>query len=360
MVQFKILAGGYSAPGFVAFYLFDSIASTLNLVAAYFSERPSAVFGNAAYSLIFSAVNENERGALQSFTVSGQALSAPISTTASEGNGPPFTLGLSTGEVAVVNPLRQFGSGTGAFLPSDDGQNFGSAQAITFPVQPGTVDNVSHPHMVLENNGEVLIPDLGADMIWRLASNGSAGSWQIAGQLPQPQGSGPRHIAILDGYLYTVHETASTVTSQPLPDAINGTSNIITTIDIRPQDAPADAHFGAGELVLCPPNQLFPKPYLYASNRNVGPTQDPAGDTIAIIEIGANGTMTLVSQVKTGINQPRGVEKGGDDDEFLAVGGVVGTGGVAIFNRTEGGANLAEVARNTQVPTRTSFVWLEV
>lgn len=59
----------------------------------------------------------------------------------------------------------------------------------------------------------------------------------------------------------------------------------------------------------------------------------------------------------TGVQQVRGLWIGGPDDEFVVAGGVVGTGGVVVFQRTEGGANLVEVARNTDIPTRTSFVF---
>lgn len=44
--------------------------------------------------------------------------------------------------------------------------------------------------------------------------------------------------------------------------------------------------------------------------------------------------------------------------EYLIAGGVAGTGGVVVFERTDGGRNLTEVVRNTDIPTRTSFVWL--
>ena len=46
-------------------------------------------------------------------------------------------------------------------------------------------------------------------------------------------------------------------------------------------------------------------------------------------------------------------------DEYLVAGGVAGTGGVVVFRRTEGGRNLEFVARNTEIPTRTTFVWIE-
>ncbi len=105
------------------------------------------------------------------------------------------------------------------------------------------------------------------------------------------------------------------------------------------------------------PNAAFPTRYIYASNRNIG-TTDERGDSIAIYEY-TGGELNLIAQVYTGLDQVRGMEFGGENSEYLVASGVVGAGGVAVFERTEGGKNLFEVARNTDVPTRTSFVWVQ-
>lgn len=110
-----------------------------------------------------SAVNEiSTGGAVQSFTVDADGhLSAPIDTVPSEGGNPAFVTVLSTGEVAVVN----YGSGNAKIMPTTSQESkFDSSPPITFPVQDGTV---SHPHMVLEHENEVLIPDL----VRRLSAN---------------------------------------------------------------------------------------------------------------------------------------------------------------------------------------------
>lgn len=81
-------------------------------------------------------------------------LSPGIANVSSGGNGPPFVVALSTGEVAVVN----YGSGTARIIPTQDEVFFGdNAPIITFPPP---VNGSSHPHMALEHNGEILVPDL--------------------------------------------------------------------------------------------------------------------------------------------------------------------------------------------------------
>jgi hypothetical protein len=98
------------------------------------------------------------------------------------------------------------------------------------------------------------------------------------------------------------------------------------------------------------------------SNRNTG-TVDPRGDTIAIYQrnYGSGSALTLVAQVYTGLNQIRGMEIGNAEnggEAYLIAGGVAGTAGVVVFRRTDGGKGLKEVARNTDIPTRSTFVWL--
>jgi hypothetical protein len=168
----------------------------------------------------------------------------------------------------------------------------------------------------------------------------------------------------IDDRLFTLHELASTLTVQAIPTAPNGTSSIIDTVSIIPPDPPAGALWAAGEIQIPTPTKRFPVPYIYASNRNTG-VSDPRGDSIAIFEHVGRGTknegLKLVKQVFTGINQIRGMEFGpaaAGGEEFLVAAGVVGTAGTLVFRRTEGGRNLELVAKNLDIPTRTSFVWI--
>ncbi|KAG6820336.1 hypothetical protein H0H93_001996 [Arthromyces matolae] len=310
------------------------------------------------------AVNEVTQGALQSFTIdSSGALSPALDTVSSGGDGPAFAAALSTGSVAIFN----YGSGDGRIIPTDpfDPTTFiDTAPLISFPPPPAP--SVSHPHMALQYGEEVFVPDLGSDKIWRLSSTfGSPGDYQIQGFIPQPVGSGPRHIAISDDRLFALHELSSTLTVQHIPQPPNGTAPIIASASIIPPDPPEGAAFAAAEILIPEPTRRFRKPYIYVSNRNTG-VQDPRGDAIAIFEHVHPGTrregLRLVRHVYTGIDQPRGMEFGPEDGQggeaYLAVAGFAGTAGVKIFKRTEGGRNLEVVATNLEIPTRTTFVWL--
>ena len=49
---------------------------------------------------------------------------------------------------------------------------------------------------------------------------------------------------------------------------------------------------------------------------------------------------------------------GGPDDRFLVASGVVGNGGVMVFERVGQGDQFVQVANNTDIPNLTSFVWV--
>ncbi|KAI0794979.1 putative isomerase YbhE [Abortiporus biennis] len=348
MVNFTIIAGGYTS--FIATYLFNSDTSSLSVLGQYQSgANPSWIALHPTNKSILYATNENTNGALQSFEIGRNgALSAPISTVSSGGDSPAFATPLADGQVAIMN----YNSGNGMIIPTtSDPLHFGSAPLITFPFTG------SHPHMALQHGSEVFIPDLGADRIWRLVQNGSPSEWKIQGQITQPQGSGPRHIAVRGNMLYVLHELSSTLTQQLIPPAPNGTTPLIANFSILPPNPPPQADWHAGEILLADVSPQFSQPYIYVSNRNTGPVLDPKGDSIAIFAV--EPKLTFVKQVYTGLDQIRGMMLGGPENEFLIASGVAGDAGVIMLKRTNGGADLEIVATNTEIPTRISFVWLD-
>lgn len=389
MVSFTILAGGFST--FVATYVFNADTSSLTLMKQTTTgENPSWIASHPQNSSILYAVNEIEPvGNLQSFIVESDGGLTLVDTVSSGGSGPTFTNPLSTGEVTAMN----FGSpncSLVATLPNDPLRFQRDSPVVEFPVNGGP----SNPHMSLEHNGEVFVADLGADKIWRLANAGAPGKFEVHGQIDVALGNGPRHIAIRDNILFTLNEKTSTLTAQQIPAGPNGTTfPLLANVSIVPQDFNFNGSFFAAEILISEPSERFPDPLIYVSNRNLGPEFDPRGDTIAIFEFKSSpvtpatttvgrrfhprqwqvreedpcspvnsitGSLTLQSQVFTGLKQIRSMTLGrvaDGGDEFLVAGANVDDG-VAVFKRTDGGRNLSEVARNTDIPSRTSFVFL--
>ncbi|KAI0826617.1 putative isomerase YbhE [Trametes gibbosa] len=350
MVNFTILAGGYTS--FVASYLFNSDTNALTLLnQSPTGANPSWIARHPANKSILYTVNENPSGGLQSFVI-GQngVLSAAVDTVSSEGDSPAFTVPLSTGQVAIMN----YGSGNGLIVPTEPSNPLkflSDHPVITFDAP------VSHPHMALEHGPEVFVPDLGADKIWRLSEDGAPGKFKVHGEIAQPKGSGPRHIATRGDMLFTVHELASTLTQQRIPPAPNGTVGpLIANFSILPPGLPQGAAMAGAEILVTEASQSFPEPFVYVSNRNTG-VQDPRGDAIAIFRL--QPELSLVGFVYTGLDQIRGMQLGGPEKEFLIAGGVAGDAGVIVLKRTQGGRNLTILDRNLDLPTRTSFVWLD-
>jgi hypothetical protein len=141
-----------------------------------------------------------------------------------------------------------------------------------------------------------------------------------------------------------------------------------------PKNVTDNSTYAAGELILPPVsptstrkphpwsrkpgfNSNFTTPYLYASNRNTATNPPPEGDSIAIFSL---DPLKLVDQVYTGLNQLRGMALFGEDNQYIVVGGLVGDGGVVVYERTDGGRSLVERARtnDTDALGRSTFVWV--
>ncbi|KAF9531361.1 Lactonase, 7-bladed beta-propeller-domain-containing protein, partial [Crepidotus variabilis] len=350
------LAGGlYSA--FVSTYVFDNVTNTLTFSRnSPTGQSPSWITLDPRNRSHLYAINDQSTGALQAYTIDSQGyLSSPTDTISSGGDGPAHAAVLSSGAVAVVN----YNSGTGRIIPTQsNGLKFDtSASTLSFP----RGGNVSHPHQIVEYNDELLIPDLGEDTIWRLRK-GSNNVYSIQGSIPQPTGSGPRHIAINNERLFVLHELASTLSVSDLPASPSAVAQTFASVSIVAPNPPAGSKWQAAEILIPPTSNDFPTPYIYVSNRNTGsPLSQTPGDSIAIFEHvnkgQANEGLKLINQVYTGLEQIRGMQFSASGD-YLVASGVVGTGGVIMFQRTDGGRNLVKVASNTNVPTRTSFIWL--
>jgi 6-phosphogluconolactonase (cycloisomerase 2 family) len=108
----------------------------------------------------------------------------------------------------------------------------------------------------------------------------------------------------------------------------------------------------AAEILVPTPSATFSHPYMYVSNRN-----DPAseGDVIAVFSVADPTRMEPAAEIRSGLSHLRGMVFGGGDDRFLIAGGANG-GGVKVFERTDGGKDLREVASlNLEAPT--AFLW---
>jgi 6-phosphogluconolactonase (cycloisomerase 2 family) len=184
--------------------------------------------------------------------------------------------------------------------------------------------------------------------------------YSIRGKITQPAGSGPRHAALCGNTTVILHELSNTITSQRVPFLDQSGSDIISNLSIVPEDQAAlqGAKFAAAEVLIPSRRKIFPSGLVYASNRNIGPNDDPRGDAITVLTIDEDGKLEIVNQFFTGLKQIQGMKFGGPDDRFLVVSGAAGDGGVVVFERVGNGTNFDRVASNKDIPNLTSFVWV--
>ncbi|KAF7328576.1 Isomerase YbhE [Mycena venus] len=229
--------------------------------------------------------------------------------------------------------------GTGkSSLPSTGGTAFDNSTSVlvTFAPPPG---GASNPHMALMYKDEIFVPDPGSDKIWRIGNAGAPGNYSIHGLIEHPKGTGPRHMAVLSAL------SPRTPTAPP-PSSQTPARSPPTPPRTPPLPPPRSSSPA--------PSTAFPQPYIYVSNRNIGATPDPRGDTIGIFDLVA---LAPVAQVSTGLVNIRGMALGlGDAGEayLVALGAV--SGGMVVYERTEGGAGLLEVAGSASAVARTTLV----
>ncbi|KAG8770653.1 hypothetical protein FRC12_004141 [Ceratobasidium sp. 428] len=357
MVASKIftLLVGATTGNVISSVRFDPSSKDISLIGkSYSGPNPSWISTHPHNNSILLSANEGRPlGGLSTFVITDRknGVIKRVSNSSSFGDTPAYMAALSS--VRQVGVMDYF-SGNGAFIPLGKDLltlDAANAQKITFDA------NVSHPHQVVEHGDEVLVPDLGADKIWRLKQQPRQGripNWQVRGFIQQPAGSGPRHIVVHDGIVYTIHETASTLTSQRLPPLGSDTQpKIISSFSVLPPGVNQSA-FGAAELVLDAKRKL-----IYTSNRDQSPSgpSDPRGDAITIFSFDRDGKLKPTSQIFTGLNRVRGMAQGGPDNMYIAAAGQTG-GGLAIFEKD--GNTLKKRARLAagHIDQPAGFVWL--
>jgi len=215
----------------------------------------------------------------------------------------------------------------------------------------------SHPHQAYlhPTREELLIPDLGADKIWRLLKEG--GVWTVRGSVEFEKGHGPRHLLVHEDILYTVGELTATLHAHNLPP-LPAPATLIKYIDTLESPLPSgNLDWLPAEVLISTPSSISP-PLIYVSNRN---EPHPEGDAIAIYTPSSQTSETPFAKVgmfRTGLDSTRGMMFSADG-KYLVIGG--GTkGGVKVFERLKDALIPKQVAalEGEGVEKPTSFVWL--
>ncbi|KIJ42152.1 hypothetical protein M422DRAFT_48358 [Sphaerobolus stellatus SS14] len=274
-----------------------------------------------------------------------------ISNQSVQGNGPPFCDFTDDNSIALF-PV--FGGEQLTFFDSLDGATLTDRQIIPFNTSIASTQ-VSKPHQAVEVNGQIFVPDLGADKVWRL--NRTEDGLVIAGAIDQKSGSGPRHIVVADDCLVTIHELDNTITTQRIPPNDQEDASVITSLTTPPEGSDL-SQFAAAEVKFIPKNDQFARDIIFASNRQLPGNSSAQGDTIVSYAFDSQAcTLKQLVQNPTGLTNLRTMEV--DPTGRFIITAAFAEGGVKVFERTGcNGAKLVEVASNTELTNATSFVWL--
>ncbi|CAL1711668.1 unnamed protein product [Somion occarium] len=353
-MSYRILVGSYSDQVYTL--SFDPNIPSLSLVSSVtVGHHPSWLTPHPKdLSLVFAGVEQSDGKIVAlKFDESGKGI---IVGELPSGGADPCTL-LATGDQLLV---ANYSSGTLTAIPLSSDPPFltpsgNSILRFTGSGPDRERQEASHPHQVIlhPDRDELLVPDLGSDKTRRLA-RAQGGSWEVRGELQYTPGSGPRHIAFYKDIIYTLLELSNEISAHrfpPLPEMPTLITSVPTMRKFPPE--PARSQMLGAEILIPSPNNSFPHPYIYASNRN---DPSPEGDTISIYSIADPTKLEPVNEVKSGLRHLRGMLFGGPNDKYLVAGGANG-GGVKVFERIDGGKGLRELAAvNVLAPT--GFLWV--
>ncbi|KAG5725283.1 hypothetical protein E4T56_gene12684 [Termitomyces sp. T112] len=306
------------------------------------------------HSLVFTGLEQSDGKVIAlKFDEEGKG---KIIAEASSGGADPCTLLATTNILYIGN----YSSGTLSTLPISSEAPYILASSPTSIQFTGTGPDASrqegsHPHQVIisEEHNELLVPDLGADVVRRFKiGETGCGTLEHRSDISYMPGGGPRHVAFYDGHLYTLLELSSVLVKHRFP-LYPELPSFVKSASTMSNPPPRPNGMLAAEVLIPVPNSTYPTPFLYLSNRN---DPSPEGDIISIFAISGLDTLELVTEVRSGLNHLRGMLFGGPDDKWLVAGGGDG-GGVKVFERIDGGKNLKVLAENPNVQAITGFLW---
>ncbi|KAJ7623281.1 Lactonase, 7-bladed beta-propeller-domain-containing protein [Roridomyces roridus] len=351
MAKHRILVASYTNS--IHALQFDGDASLTAQPSIQVGHHPSWIeFHPQDPSLVFAAIEQTE-GKIVAVKYDPSSGNGAIVGEIASGGADPCSLYATNDRLFVAN----YSSGSLSVLPISSQAPYlldGPTTTVQLHGSGPNLERQTGPHahqvLLLPSRGELLVADLGADVVCRFAQQD--GIWKLQARIGFEPGSGPRHTAVYDGALYTLNELNSTLSKHRFPP-LPAEPSLIAVKPTMANPPPAPTDMLAAELLIPAPNSSFPTAYAYVSNRN---DPSPEGDIISIFAI-EGVELELVAEVRTGLKHLRGMLFGGVDQRWLVAGGAQG-GGVKVFERVDGGKGLKLVAENKEVEAPTGFLWV--
>ncbi len=233
-------------------------------------------------------------------------------------------------------------------LRLDGGFADGEAVVLRMPFRgngPKAPQTQARPHWVgfSPDGTQLLVPDLGNDVVWTLAVDAEAGGLSVASQVELPRGTGPRHLAVHPSmpWAYVTGELGSSVAQLR-----RGAAGVWERAAVWPSlGADDDAPTNNTSEVLVHPSGRF----LYVGNRG--------HDTIGGFAIDdASGALTPVEREPVRGSWPRNFGMDPSGRWLIAAGQHSGTLSSFAIDSERGALRFSLSVVNVPAPVRVLFV----
>ncbi|MEH6659156.1 lactonase family protein [Leeuwenhoekiella marinoflava] len=281
--------------------LLEDGSFTKPLLAAKAS-NPSFLAFNSKKDILL-AVNENDPGTIESFKVEGDTL-LQVSKSQTGGAHPCFVTINDKGYVLVAN----YSSGNlGLFKLNNKDGNLSELLDVEQHEGKGTTDRQEGPHAhsawFIPDGSEIISADLGTNQLWFSKINTKTNKLEPSKtpKLDFPEGAGPRHLVFHpnNDFIYVLNELDNTI-AQIAKDDENYSITSITSIlpeGFAEYSKAADIHISKDGK------------FIYASNRG--------HNSIAILEVTADGSLSLLANEPTKGKNPRNFQLTPDENFVL-------------------------------------------
>lgn len=214
----RILIGAYTpemggtATGLISLRWTRSDADQIDIVAhePVPLASPTWVEAHPAGGLVF-ACTETDPGALAVLRIDGDGALTPVRAVET-GGGAGCHLGLSPDGRIIV--MANYGDGSVATFSAVDDDTLGDRlDGHVFDTSGPDAERQdhAHAHQVVFDGATVLVPDLGGDVIHRLAVDDAGRITVAAEPVRLPPGSGPRHLVVTGDHLAVACELSAQV-----------------------------------------------------------------------------------------------------------------------------------------------------
>jgi 6-phosphogluconolactonase len=254
---------------------------------------PSYLIGHPARPWAF-AVSEGSSSTLASLEVADDGKLRVISSVATGGDGATHLALSHDGRFVLV---AHYGSGSiASFAIGEDGQLSDQVDLLQFSGSGPDAERQesAHAHQVVVDGEELLVCDLGSDVVHRVRLDPASGTLgEEADPISLPGGSGPRHLVLVDDYVVVACELSAEVwfarrgSADPDADAGNGWEHLRTV-----------ATSTSGAELVQPSGIVAIENRVFVANRGA--------DTIAVFDVeAARGWITKVAEFDCGGAWPR-------------------------------------------------------